>query len=98
MERLNCWEHKACGEAKENCPAYTQRTYEGVNGGAKSGRLCWVAAGTFCGKQVKGVFAKTRGNCMNCDFFQRVKREEEADFKLLKSGIWRATSQRDLTL
>ena len=65
---MNCWEHKKCGRTPGGknvaemgvCPAYTE----------KAGQACWLVAGTFCGGQVQGTFAKKEKSCMMCDFYQ----------------------------
>ncbi|MBU0730890.1 MAG: hypothetical protein KKE17_02830 [Proteobacteria bacterium] len=52
-----CWEKKQCHEA--NCPAYNN----------ECGR-CWLIAGTMCGGDVQGKFAKKYLTCVDCDVFQ----------------------------
>jgi hypothetical protein len=34
--------------------------------------MCWVVAGTFCGKKVSGAVAQKLGDCRKCDFYKRV--------------------------
>lgn len=88
--RANCWEVKKCGRepggAKVGelgaCPA-AQADIVGINGGTRGGRICWAVAGTLCGGQVQGTFAQKVANCMNCEFYLTVKREEGAAFKLI---------------
>jgi hypothetical protein len=88
--RLNCWEFKKCnrepGGAKVAelgvCPA-TREQISGMNGGTREGRICWAIAGTLCGGKTQGTFATKAANCMNCDFYVAVKREEGGIFKLL---------------
>ena len=80
---LNCWEFKKCGRepggAKVNelgvCPAATDTSFNGVNGGVNGGRYCWRVAGTFCKGEVQGTYAKKMLTCINCDFFNRVELE-----------------------
>lgn len=94
MAKLNCWEFKKCGREpggvnnKEMgvCPATTEASCTGHNGGKNAGRMCWAVAGTFCGGQVQGAFAKKTASCMSCDFFKAVKQEEGQKFTLLKEG------------
>jgi hypothetical protein len=95
MTKLNCWEFKKCGrgpggvKVKEMgvCPASTETSCNGMNGGENAGRICWAVAGTFCGGTVQGHFAQKSVSCMSCDFFKTVKQEEGADkFILLKPG------------
>lgn len=93
--RRNCWELKNCGRvpggAKERemgvCPAVTDTSFDGLNGGRNGGRICWAVAGTFCGGAVQGTYAEKQLSCMTCSFFEQVKSEEgTASFVLLKSG------------
>jgi hypothetical protein len=82
--KRNCWEFKGCGRepggkyAKDLgvCPAAQEKRLEGIHGGEKAGRACWVVAGTFCGGEVQGTFAKKLQDCQKCDFYELVKKEE----------------------
>jgi hypothetical protein len=84
MKKLNCWEVQRCGRepggdavaAHGACPAAMQSALEGVHGGHRAGRACWVLAGTFCSGQVAGTVAKKLSNCMECEFYKLVMREE----------------------
>ena len=86
--KQNCWEFKKCGrepgggKSKELgiCPATTKRQLHGVNDGVNSGRTCWAVGGTLCGGEVQGSFAAKLGNCLNCDFYSRVRSEEAGKF------------------
>ena len=88
--KLNCWEFKKCGRepggAKVHelgvCPAATEERLEGVHGGNKAGRACWIVAGTFCKGETQGTFAQKYGNCIRCDFYQMVKEEEGPRYQL----------------
>jgi len=67
---LECWVHKAC--TKTDCPSYQSKNLR-----------CWQVAGTFCGGEVQGVFARKFGDCGKCDVFQhacenRIKRIGES--------------------
>ena len=94
MPKQNCWEIKNCGRepggSKVNdmgvCPATSDTSSDGLNGGKNSGRICWASAGTFCGGEVQGSFAQKSVSCMSCEVFKQVKVEEGSDFMLLKSG------------
>ena len=85
--KLNCWEFEKCGREPGGnmadelgiCPAATEISTNGMNGGINGGRICWAIAGTFCEAKVKGTFAKEKFTCMNCDFFQLVSQEEKLD-------------------
>ncbi len=84
MAKLNCWEVKNCGRAPGGakvqqlgvCAASTESRANGVNGGRNAGRACWAIAGTLCGGTVQGTFATKLANCLQCEFFQQVGREE----------------------
>jgi len=82
----NCWEYKKCGrepngvKSKELgvCPAALESRLNGVNSGKNAGRACWALTGTLCGGKVQGTFASKVGNCMQCDFYGLVAKEEGA--------------------
>ena len=76
MAKKNCWEHLGCH--KESCAAHSEARLHGVHGGHNAGRACWVIAGTRCGGKVQGTHAEKIGNCMKCDFYLMVAREESA--------------------
>ncbi|MCL6471465.1 MAG: hypothetical protein K6T91_01425 [Firmicutes bacterium] len=60
---MNCWEFKNCGRDKTgDCPAYPN-----------NGNECWRVAGTMCGGKVQGTFAQKLANCMECDYYKKVK-------------------------
>lgn len=92
MAKLNCWEFKKCGrepggdKSKELgiCPAAIEVRTEGVHGGKKGGRACWVVAGTLCGGKVQGTYAEKEHNCLACEFYNLVSKEEENNF--MRSG------------
>lgn len=74
MAKKNCWEVMVC--VSEECPAHSEKRLNGVHGGVNAGRTCWVVAGTRCGGKVQGNHAQKIGNCMKCDFYLSVVREE----------------------
>ena len=84
MPKMNCWESKKCGRQPGGmkvaesgvCPAASESRVNGANGGRNGGRACWVVAGTLCGGTVQGTFASKLANCMKCDFYQLVQKEE----------------------
>ncbi|MBN1881442.1 MAG: hypothetical protein JW885_04645 [Deltaproteobacteria bacterium] len=88
MKKVNCWEFEKCGREPGGehagdmgvCPAATNGS--GSNGGLHAGRSCWIVAGTYCRGKVQGRFAQKLPECMQCDFYQLVKKEEAADFSL----------------
>lgn len=88
-KKLNCWEVKKCGRepggARNDlgvCPTSTAQKLHGTHGGTNAGRACWVVAGTMCGGEVQGVFAKKYENCEKCDFYKQVVKEEGKQYKL----------------
>jgi len=84
----NCWELMRCGRETGGeraseigiCPAATSEDADGVNSGTNGGRVCWAVAGTLCGGRVRGTFATKLHDCLKCDFYVRVCREEGATF------------------
>lgn len=63
----------------------TEKRLDGIHGGEKAGRACWIIAGTFCKGEVQGTFAIKTKNCGKCDFYQKVRKEEGAD--LISSSV-----------
>lgn len=53
---IKCWELKKC--TKTDCPSYESKDLR-----------CWQVAGTFCGGEAQGVFAKKYGDCRHCEVF-----------------------------
>ena len=88
-DKKNCWEVKDCGRqlggknAREMgiCPASMEARLDGTHGGKNAGRTCWVVAGTLCGGEEQGTFAKKFHNCETCEFYEKVKKEEYPAFK-----------------
>ena len=82
----NCWEFKKCGREPNGnkvaeygvCPASTEERLDGKNSGKNSGRACWVVTGTFCEGEIQGSHSDKETNCLECDFFWKV-RDEEGD-------------------
>lgn len=62
----------------EPCPVVKERRLDAVHGGNRSGRACWVVAGTFCGGNIQGTFAQKDIACKRCDFYKKVFAEEGA--------------------
>lgn len=95
----NCWEYKKCGRepgGKETdslgvCPAATESRLDGVHGGRNAGRACWVVAGTLCGGNVQGTFAKKYSSCEKCDFYRTVMEEAFPSFTFSSVLIARIT-------
>lgn len=86
MKRVNCWEFKKCGkepgQGAAACPVTEEKRLHGAHGGTNAGRACWVVAGTLCGGQVQGPFAKKYSSCEKCDFYRLVEKEEGPRFHL----------------
>ena len=86
MAKLNCWEAKGCGRQPGGakvaelgiCPVTITTLTNGQNSGKNGGRVCWAIAGTLCGGKVQGTFSQKMTNCMNCDFYKHVFKEEKA--------------------
>ena len=84
MAKENCWEIKKCGrqiggeKIKElgTCPAAHDLSLNGIHGGRNGGRSCYAVAGTFCGGKVQGSFATKLTNCMQCDVYKLIIKEE----------------------
>lgn len=99
MERRDCWVIKACGREPggENvgelgvCPAALPNEYGGVNRGRHAGRFCWAVAGTLCGGEAQGTYAKKLLNCIDCEFLKRVNDDEGHEFVLTPQQIKRAS-------
>lgn len=82
--KLNCWEFKKCGRQPGGakvaelgvCIAAQDMRLNGVHGGKKGGRACWIIKGTLCGGQVQSVLASKLNNCINCEFYKSVLADE----------------------
>ncbi len=89
-KKLNCWEFKKCGRQPGGelvykfglCPATRETLLDGVHDGENAGRACWIVAGTFCGGEVQGLFAKKYETCKDCDFYKMVLGEEGGKFEI----------------
>ncbi len=89
MKKQNCWEFKRCGRRAGSsinrefgeCPAASEKKFNGVNSGKNAGRICWVVAGTMCNGRVQGIFATKYKGCMTCEFYLKVRKEEGDKFQ-----------------
>lgn len=87
--KTNCWEFMKCerqpGGSKVDefgvCPAATEVKADGINQGSNGGRACWAITGTLCEDKVQGEFAVKLGNCIACDFYKLVRKEEGENFQ-----------------
>ena len=92
MSKQNCWEFKKCGRETGGikvaelgvCPASGETRINGTNSGKNGGRSCWVVSGTLCGGKVQGTFATKLGNCLACEFYKLVTKEEGSSFQQAK--------------
>ncbi len=95
MAKLNCWEVKKCGREPGGekihemgvCPSATHARANGIHGGKNGGRVCWAIAGTFCGGKVQGIFSDKIQNCINCEFYKAVRKEEGTSFLMIKKVL-----------
>ncbi len=93
MDKLNCWEFNKCGrqpgglhvDQRGVCPVATEKKLNGVHGGTNAGRACWVVGGTLCNGKVQETFAKKYDDCVECEFYKKVKNEEASLFQLSAS-------------
>ncbi len=80
MNKQNCWDFKRCGRGpagKNDCAAAKDRVFNGIHGGLNAGRACWVVAGSCGIGAASGTFAKQLKDCLRCDFFALVRKDEE---------------------
>ena len=86
--KKNCWEVKQCerypgGQKVDEfgiCPAAIEKRIHGVNGGINGGRICWAIEETLCGNNVQGSITEKLKDCLQCDFYGIVKKEEGVFF------------------
>jgi len=57
-ERINCWDFFSCAE--KDCPALIQKE-----------PCCWLVSGTFCRKEIQGLFTEKMEMCLECAVFQQ---------------------------
>lgn len=92
MSKMNCWKFMKCGRQPGGekvdecgvCPASIESRTDGMNSGKMGGRVCWAITGTFCDGRIQGEFASKMSNCVDCEFYRNVAREEGLDFKSAK--------------
>lgn len=86
--KKNCWDYMDCGRGPKPtseeglCPAALETRLNGSHDGLNAGRACWVVAGTMCGGERQGSFARKLDACSECAFYQNVRKEEFPHFKL----------------
>jgi hypothetical protein len=96
MRSRNCWEVMNCGrqpggggvESLGLCPAATEARLDGLNQGKNGGRVCWGVPDTHCIERLSAKFDQ----CLRCPFFQRVEREEDRHFVVMREILQRLGS------
>ena len=92
MENINCWEFKKCGREVGGkkvkllgvCPAATFESADGFCGGENGGRSCAYITGTFCAGTVNGNFQDKAKNCVKCDFYKMLKKDNPFESTVLQ--------------
>jgi len=109
-KKINCWEFMKCcrgpndaeGENSHICPATLNSSLNGLNEGEKSGRACWLVAGTFCDEKISGTYAEKIQSCRHCAFYKEVNKisrqtrlsiENVDIFGLTHLGLLRKTNE-----
>ena len=59
------------------CPAATDASFDGLNGGKNAGRACWIRVGMLCNGKVQGTFSEKLLDCQRCEFLHFVGQEED---------------------
>ncbi len=93
--KLNCWEFKKCGREPDGenveelgvCIAAIKTKLDKINDGKNGGRACWVVAGTLCKGKPQGSFVHKIFECLQCDFYKKVLKEEGENFVQAKQLI-----------
>ena len=90
-EKLNCWQFMGClldggrvcrsEEGLCKCPALQKGEFDGIHGGIKAGRACWIVSHTVCSGIRQGTYEEKYQSCLSCDFYRLVAEEEEDNFK-----------------
>lgn len=96
---MNCWEFKKCGKnidpekvnPADSCPALSDVSSSGINGGSCGGRICWAVKGSFSDNKALDADDELE-SCINCEFFNLVKEEEGDSFTLLKHRLFKRDS------
>ena len=97
MAKVNCWEYLKCGREPGGvtvdelglCPAAIDNRTDGIHRGKYGGRVCWIVADTFCGRKMRGTFSMKLAECLKCDFYQLVRKEEGDNFVFAASLLER---------
>ncbi len=92
MSKVNCWEFFDCGREPGGrnvhefgiCPAATFEPADNFCGGKNGGRACVYITGTFCGGTLQGTYKDKLKDCVSCDFYHDLQKEEGHNFFSLK--------------
>ena len=82
--KQNCWEYTNCGREPGGnkvaelgiCNAAIEQKLDGIHNGKNAGRSCWVITGTLCGGETQGKYTEKVKNCMSCDFYKTIFKNE----------------------
>ena len=88
---MNCWEFKKCGrepggknsQRLGTCRASIENKFNGVNHGVNAGRYCWKVKISEENNNESDKTLSAIMNCIECDFFIKVKAEEKNKFNFL---------------
>ncbi len=91
--KKNCWEFTSCGRQPGGanvhelgiCPAAIAKGCDGIHGGVCGGRACWAISGTLCSGRLQGTIASKIKNCLKCEFYQEVRRENSTNGDFLSA-------------
>lgn len=82
----NCWEYFHRDHDPDfagfECPARSDKSYDGIHGGKNGGRFCWHVRAKQRKEQEKHGVPFQHRSCENCSFFLKVMREEGRKFIL----------------
>lgn len=92
---LNCWEYMKCGRQPGGdkvdgfgvCPAATETRHDTINRGFNSGRFCWYIEATCCNGDVQGTFFDKFDDCLKCEFFLLVKKQETRHLEIVPNDL-----------
>lgn len=92
---MNCWEFKRCGREPDGknsaklgvCRVAVDTKFNGINNGTNAGRYCWKVKvsednHTTTNKTISNII-----DCIDCDFFKKVKKEEKRNFSFLVKNV-----------
>ncbi|MGA1821626.1 MAG: two-CW domain-containing protein [Thermoplasmatota archaeon] len=91
--KKNCWQFNDCGKEPfserihdmNECPVLKAEKFDGINSGINGGRYCWRVEGVncaACGGISTPNWSDAERNCLLCDFFNKVRKEEGSDFTM----------------